>query len=131
MIGRCRESARKEGLEDRISFMLTDLLEYTPDWDFDVSYGIGLFDYISDPLPVLRKMRDVTKDKAIVTFPRLLTWRAPVRKVRLTAKGCPVFFYTKSRINQLMKDAVFARWEITRVGKLYCVVAHVTNQSLV
>ncbi len=126
MIGRCEESARKEGLEDRVKFLQTDLLEYQPDSDFDVSYGIGLFDYISDSLPVLRKMREVTKDKAIMAFPRLMTWRAPVRKVRLTAKGCPVFFYTKSKINQLMKDAGFARWEITRVGKLHCVVAHVS-----
>jgi hypothetical protein len=70
-------------------------------------------------------MREVSKDKAIMAFPRLMTWRAPVRKVRLTAKGCPVYFYTKSKINQLMKDAGFARWEITRVGKLHCVVAHV------
>jgi ubiquinone/menaquinone biosynthesis C-methylase UbiE len=126
MIGRCEESARKKGLEDRVKFMQTDLLEYQPDSDFDVSYGIGLFDYISDSLPVLRKMREVTKDKAIMAFPRLLTWRAPVRKVRLTMKGCPVFFYSKSKINQLMKDAGFARWEITRVGKLHCVVAHVS-----
>lgn len=125
MIGRCEESARKEGLEDRVKFLQTDLLEYQPDSNFDVSYGIGLFDYISDSLPVLTKMREVTTDKAIMAFPRLMTWRAPVRKVRLTAKGCPVFFYTKSKINQLMKDAGFARWEITRVGKLHCVVAHV------
>jgi ubiquinone/menaquinone biosynthesis C-methylase UbiE len=125
MIGRCEESARKENLQDRVTFVQTDLLEYKPDSKFDVSYGIGLFDYISDSLPVLKKMREVTKDKAIMAFPRLMTWRAPVRKVRLTAKGCPVFFYTKSKINQLMKDAGFARWEITRVGKLHCVVAHV------
>jgi ubiquinone/menaquinone biosynthesis C-methylase UbiE len=125
MLGRCEESARKEGLQDRVTFLQTDLLEYQPDTDFDVSFGIGLFDYISDSLPVLKKMREVTKDKAIMAFPRLMTWRAPVRKVRLTAKGCPVFFYTKSKINQLMKDAGFARWEITRVGKLHCVVAHV------
>jgi cyclopropane fatty-acyl-phospholipid synthase-like methyltransferase len=125
MLGRCEESARKEGLQDRVKFLQTDLLEYQPDTDFDVSYGIGLFDYISDSLPVLKKMREVTKDKAIMAFPRLMTWRAPVRKVRLTAKGCPVYFYTKSKINQLMKDAGFARWEITRVGKLHCVVAHV------
>lgn len=125
MLGRCEESARKEGLEDRVKFLQTDLLEYQPESDFDVSYGIGLFDYISDSLPVLKKMREVTKDKAIMAFPRLMTWRAPVRKVRLTAKGCPVYFYTKSKINQLMKDAGFARWEITRVGKLHCVVAHV------
>jgi len=125
MIGRCEESVRKEGLEDRVKFIQTDLLEYEPDSNFDVSYGIGLFDYISDSLPVLKKMREVTKDKAIMAFPRLLTWRAPVRKVRLTMKGCPVYFYSKSKINQLMKDAGFARWEITRVGKLHCVVAHV------
>jgi ubiquinone/menaquinone biosynthesis C-methylase UbiE len=125
MLGRCEESARKEGLQDRVKFLQTDLLEYQPDSKFDVSFGIGLFDYISDSLPVLTKMREVTTDKAIMAFPRLMTWRAPVRKVRLTAKGCPVFFYTKSKINQLLKDAGFARWEITRVGKLHCVVAHV------
>jgi ubiquinone/menaquinone biosynthesis C-methylase UbiE len=125
MIGRCEESARREGLQDRVKFLQTDLLEYQPDANFDVSYGIGLFDYISDSLPVLKKMREVTTDKAIMAFPRLMTWRAPVRKVRLTAKGCPVYFYTKSKINQLMKDAGFARWDITRVGKLHCVVAHV------
>jgi len=125
MLGRCEESARKEGLQERVKFLQTDLLEYEPDSDFDVSFGIGLFDYISDSLPVLTKMREVTTDKAIMAFPRLMTWRAPVRKVRLTAKGCPVFFYTKSKINQLLKDAGFARWEITRVGKLHCVVAHV------
>jgi cyclopropane fatty-acyl-phospholipid synthase-like methyltransferase len=126
MLGRCEESARKEGLQDRVTFLQTDLLEYHPDTNFDVSFGIGLFDYISDSLPVLKKMREVSKDKAIMAFPRLMTWRAPVRKVRLTAKGCPVYFYTKSKINQLMKDAGFARWEITRVGKLHCVVAHVS-----
>jgi 2-polyprenyl-3-methyl-5-hydroxy-6-metoxy-1,4-benzoquinol methylase len=125
MIGRCQESARKNGLEDRLSFLQTDLLEYEPDSDFDVSFGIGLFDYISNPLPVLKRMRELSKDKAIMAFPRLLTWRAPVRKVRLAAKGCPVFFYTRSKINQLLKDAGFARWDITRVGKLHCVVAHV------
>lgn len=125
MIGRCQESATKEGLEDCVKFLQTDLLEYRPNADFDVSYGIGLFDYISDPLPVLKRMREVSKDKVIVAFPRLMTWRAPVRKVRLAVKGCPVYFYTKSKINRLMKDAGFAHWKITRVGKLHCVVAHV------
>ena len=126
MIERCRQSAQKEGLEDRVSFIQTDLLEYEPHSNVDVSFGIGLFDYISDPLPVLKRMREVSEDKAIVAFPRLMTWRAPVRKMRLSVKGCPVYFYTKSRINQLMKDAGFARWEITRVGKLHCVVAQVS-----
>ena len=124
MIERCRQSAERDGV-DCLSFIQTDLLEYEPESTFDVSYGIGLFDYISQPLPVLRKMREVTTDKVIMAFPRLWTWRAPVRKVRLTMKGCPVFFYSKSKINRLMKNAGFASWEVERVGKLHCVVAHV------
>ena len=125
MIGLCKQASVNQNLDDRCTFIQTDLLE----WDnsgmkFDVSFGIGLFDYISDPLPVLRQMRELSTDKAIMAFPRLWTWRAPVRKVRLTMKGCDVFFYSAARINKLMKDAGFSRHTLTRVGKLYCVVAH-------
>lgn len=125
MIGLCKQSSENENLSDRCTFIQTDLLDYNPESSFDVSFGIGLFDYISDPLPVLKKMREVSTDKAIMAFPRLWTWRAPVRKVRLARKGCPVYFYSAARINQLMRDAGFSRHTLTRVGKLYCVVGHV------
>ncbi len=129
MIERCRQSAQRECMEDRVHFVLTDLLEYDADSTFDISYAIGLFDYISDPLPVLKKMRQLTKDRAIISFPRFWTWRAPVRKVRLKIKGCPVFFYTKKRIARLTKDAGFASSKVTRVGKLHCVVAYSGNRE--
>jgi len=124
MIGLCRKSSDAENLSDRCTFIQSDLLEYKPESKFDVSFGIGLFDYISDPLPVLKRMREVSSDKAIMAFPRLWTWRAPVRKVRLTLKGCDVYFYSAARINKLMKDAGFSRHTLTKVGKLYCVVAY-------
>jgi len=125
MIGLCKKSADEQNLSDRCTFIQTDLLEYKPETKFDVSFGIGLFDYIKNPLPVLTKMREVSTDKAIMAFPRLYTWRAPVRKVRLTMKGCDVYFYSAARINQLMKDAGFSRHTLTKVGKLYCVVGYV------
>ena len=125
MIGLFKKSSDAENLSDRCTFIQTDLLEYNPEKKFDVSFGIGLFDYISNPLPVLKKMREVSTDKAIMAFPRLWTWRAPVRKVRLTIKGCDVYFYSAARINQLMKDAGFSRHELTKVGKLYCVIGYV------
>ncbi|HEX6716502.1 MAG TPA: class I SAM-dependent methyltransferase [Pyrinomonadaceae bacterium] len=124
MIGLCKKSAEQQNLADRCTFIQTDLLAYTPETKFDVSFGIGLFDYIREPLPVLRKMCEVVNDKAIMSFPRLYTWRAPIRKVRLNVKGCDVFFYSAARINQLMKDAGFSRHTLTKVGKLYCVVAY-------
>ena len=129
MVERCRRSAEKEGLSDRLTFLHTDLLAYEPDTDFDVSFGIGLFDYISDPLPVMRRMRELTRDKSIMAFPRFWTWRAPVRKARLTMRGCPVYFFTKERVESLLKEAGYKSWEVARVGKLHCVVAHVGAKS--
>jgi 2-polyprenyl-3-methyl-5-hydroxy-6-metoxy-1,4-benzoquinol methylase len=125
MIDLCRKSSQEKNLDDRCTFIQTDLLDYKPDTTFDVSFGIGLFDYISDPLPVLKRMREVSTDKAIMAFPRLWTWRAPVRKVRLARKGCDVYFYSKARIEELLREAGFSRQEIVKVGKLYCCVAHV------
>jgi 2-polyprenyl-3-methyl-5-hydroxy-6-metoxy-1,4-benzoquinol methylase len=125
MIGLCKKSSEDQNLSDRCTFIQTDLLDYKPESSFDVSFGIGLFDYISDPLPVLKGMKEVSTDKAIMAFPRLWTWRAPVRKARLARKGCDVYFYSKPRIEKLLRDAGFRHQEIFRVGKLYCVVAHV------
>ena len=125
MIDLCRKSSQEKNLDDRCTFIQTDLLDYKPETTFDVSFGIGLFDYIKNPLPVLKRMREVSTDKAIMAFPRLWTWRAPVRKVRLARKGCDVYFYSKARIEQLLREAGFKSQEIVRVGKLYCVVAHV------
>lgn len=125
MIDLCRKSSHEKGFDDTCTFIQTDLLDYKPETKFDVSFGIGLFDYISDPLPVLKRMREVSSDKAIMAFPRLWTWRAPVRKVRLARKGCDVYFYSKARIEQLLREAGFKSQEIVKVGKLYCCVAHV------
>jgi 2-polyprenyl-3-methyl-5-hydroxy-6-metoxy-1,4-benzoquinol methylase len=125
MIDLCKQSSVAQNLDDRCTFIQTDLLAYkNSDVKFDVSFGIGLFDYIREPLPVLRRMRELSADKAIMSFPRLWTWRAPVRKVRLSIKGCDVVFYSAARINELMTAAGFSRHTLTKVGKLYCVVAY-------
>ena len=51
--------------------------------------------------------------------------RAPIRKVRLALRGCPVFFFSATRVRTLMQKAGFTRVEIQRVGKLRCVVGFV------
>ncbi|HSE97545.1 MAG TPA: methyltransferase domain-containing protein [Blastocatellia bacterium] len=124
MIDLCKRAAAQNNVEERCTFLQTDLLAWDPAVPFDVSIGIGLFDYISDPLPVLRKMREVTTDKAIMSFPRLWTWRAPIRKARLAMRDCSVFFYTKGQLDSLMREAGFEGYSIATVGKLHCVVAY-------
>jgi SAM-dependent methyltransferase len=125
MVETCRERAHAGNLQDVCSFVQADLLTYQPDARFDVCIGIGLFDYIKDARPVLAKMREVVTDCAIVSLPRLWTWRAAVRKVRLALKGCDVFFYSKGRMDILLKEAGFARYTYEQIGQLYCVTASV------
>ncbi len=123
MVRICQQRAVKEQLGDRCFFIQTDLIGYQPDGKFDVCIGIGLFDYIKEPLPVLTKMRECVQDKVIMSFPRFWTWRAPVRKIRLGLKQCDVYFYTKAKIDSLLKKAGFKRFNIQKIGQLYCVSA--------
>ncbi len=125
MIALCEERARAEGVESVCQFVVGDLLPFVPDRKFDVVIGIGLFDYIREPLPVLAKMAQVITDRAIISLPRLETWRAPVRKLRLALRGCDVYFYSKERLDSLLRQAGFARYECEQVGQLYCVTAFV------
>jgi ubiquinone/menaquinone biosynthesis C-methylase UbiE len=123
MLRMCRDAAEAEGVSGRSDFVRGDVLALARDRRFDVTLGIGLFDYIADPLPVLQRMREVTRDRVILSFPRLGTWRAPVRWVRLSLRGCEVHFYTKRRIKRLLAEAGWRVERLERVGKLYCVVA--------
>jgi cyclopropane fatty-acyl-phospholipid synthase-like methyltransferase len=126
MITLSQEYARKKNVADKCVFVLTDLPNYSPETPFDVSFGIGLFDYVREPLPLLVRMREVSTDKAIASFPRLWTWRAIIRKIRLTIRGCDVYFYSRNRVELLLKEAGFKSWSIESVGKLFCVTARIS-----
>ena len=124
MLEIARRLAEREGVADRCHFAAGDFMDRKFDRRFDVTLAIGLFDYVADCAPFLRKMRRVSRRKVVATFPRRWTWRAPVRKVRLALRGCPVFFFTRRQVERLMADAGFPRFTIARVGKIYFAVGH-------
>jgi 2-polyprenyl-3-methyl-5-hydroxy-6-metoxy-1,4-benzoquinol methylase len=123
MVNHCKKTAEAQKAGDRAEFLRTDLLDYAPARQYHVVIGIGLFDYISDPLPVLKKMRECVDGCCIASFPRFWTWRAPVRKLRLAMRGCFVRFFTRKNIDDLVKAAGFAGYSIETVGKLFCITA--------
>jgi hypothetical protein len=47
----------------------------------------------------------------------------PIRKVRLTLEGCPVYFFRKPQVYKMLQDAGFQVVSCDTVGKLYCVEA--------
>jgi 2-polyprenyl-3-methyl-5-hydroxy-6-metoxy-1,4-benzoquinol methylase len=123
MIDICRRRAQEEKLSDSAEFILTDIVEYNPDRTFDICVGMGLLDYIKDPLPVLTKMRKLTTEKVMLSFPVLWSWRTIPRMIRLGLKRCPVYFYTKRNIRYLIGMAGFKTLTIKQMGPMYFVIA--------
>jgi 2-polyprenyl-3-methyl-5-hydroxy-6-metoxy-1,4-benzoquinol methylase len=97
MVETCEERAGQLGATN-VSFVRGVVQDLPQTEKFDVSIGIGLFDYLENAVPTLRAMREHTTGTVVATFPRLMTWRAPLRKVRLKLRGCPVYFYTKGSV---------------------------------
>lgn len=123
MIDEANEMAAEKKLADHCHFECADIMEFQADEPFDYVIAVGLFDYVKDARHLMQKLRTLTKGKAVMTFPRADTWRAPLRKLRLTLLGCPVFFYTEKRIRDHLMIAGFTVRNLLKVGKLYFVEA--------
>ena len=87
---------------------------------YDVALAVGLFDYIEHPLPALRAIRKKCRQRLLATFPKRNTWRAPVRKLRLALKGCPVYFYRPEEIKSLAEASGWSKVDLTELECIYC-----------
>jgi SAM-dependent methyltransferase len=111
------------GVADRCEFHEADVLNWKTDDRFDLTIAIGFWDYIADPRSRLEVIRGITRERFLSAWPRLWTWRMPIRKVRLKVSGCPVYFYRKPQVHALLESAGFRVVRTDVVGKLFCVEA--------
>jgi ubiquinone/menaquinone biosynthesis C-methylase UbiE len=113
--------AEKEGVTERCKFVLSDALNWKTDEKFDLVIAIGFWDYVVDPLPTLKVIRSLTKTTFLSAWPRAGTLRAGIRKVRLKADGCPVYFFTLPQVEDLLQRAGFRVESREILGQLHCV----------
>jgi 2-polyprenyl-3-methyl-5-hydroxy-6-metoxy-1,4-benzoquinol methylase len=113
--------AEKEGVADRCQFVLNDVLDWKTDQQFDLVIAIGFWDYVADPFPRLQVIRKLTKTTFLSAWPRDATLRAAIRKVRLKAAGCPVYFWSSPQVEDYLTRAAFRVESRQVVGQLHCV----------
>lgn len=113
--------ARQQGVANRCQFALTDVLDWTTDQRFDLVIAIGFWDYVADPLPRLQVIRKLTQKTFLSAWPRASTLRAAIRKVRLQAAGCPVYFWTSAQVEDYLNHAGFRIESREVLGQLHCV----------
>lgn len=87
-------------------FICCDFLhDFTTKQKYDISIAIGFFDYVHDPIVILKKIKSVTNNKFIASYPAKFSLNTPLRKIWLKSRNCPVFFYTTKNIKKIYTKA--------------------------
>ena len=125
MIDLAREYAQQLGVADRCEFIAGAFPEAVPDETYDASTAMGFFDYIEDPVPIVTRMRELTRQTMVMSFPKAREWRVPVRRLRFKMLRCPLFLYSEDRVKTILRDAGIQRYDWLPLDRDYVVVAHI------
>jgi SAM-dependent methyltransferase len=123
MLRLAKQLVEQDGVAARCDFVLGDILDWKTDRTFDAVIAIGFWDYVADPLPRLKVIRQISRDSFLSAWPRTGTWRMVLRKLRLNLAGCPVYFWSESQVRSFLEQAAFEVESCEIYGQLYCVEA--------
>ena len=122
MIAIADRRAGEQGAADRCTFLAEDFLDWQAPEPFDLTIATGVLDYVSDPHPLMTKMAADTRGKVLVSFPKKWHPLVPLRKIRLSMEGCPVFFYTKADVQALGERYLKGGFTIEPLGRDYLLI---------
>jgi ubiquinone/menaquinone biosynthesis C-methylase UbiE len=127
MIEIADELAKKAGVADRCEFVVGS---FPDDIDpsegpFDASTANGFFDYVQDPALLIARMRELTRGTMIMSFPKAVEWRVPLRRLRFWLKGTPLFLYRETQVRDILAKAGVTDYEMIYLDRDYLVVAKV------
>ena len=125
MLELAKQLVERDGVAARCDFVLSDILDWKTERNFDEVIAIGFWDYVADPLPRLKVIRQISRGSFLSAWPRTGTWRMALRKVRLKLAGCPVYFWSEPQVRSFLEQAGFKVESCEIYGQLYCVAARV------
>lgn len=98
----------------KLKFIAADFMRAEFDRKYDLTVAMGVFDYVAEPEKFLGKMKALSSRAALVSFPAVNPIRTPIRKFRYFFKRCPVYFYTRKKIELLAEACGFKSWRILK-----------------
>lgn len=127
MIDIANQLATQAGVADRCEFRVGAFPEVIgkDEGPFDAATANGFFDYVDEPVSIIDAMRRLTKGKLIMSFPKAVEWRVPIRRVRFWIKGTPLFLYRERQVRDILAAAGVTSYELVHLDRDYLVVADV------
>lgn len=104
MAATARDRLLAAGLADKSLIIQGDAASFSHGSDFDLVYALGVFDYLSDPLPLLTSMIRASRNRILFSFRRLWAFRAPLRKLTYHLTGCPIYLYTAGEMRKHLES---------------------------
>jgi 2-polyprenyl-3-methyl-5-hydroxy-6-metoxy-1,4-benzoquinol methylase len=123
MLELARKYAAAERVAERCVFIRTDFDSFTDVRPFDVTIGIGFFDYVADPLRTLRHMRELTRGRVLASFPAPQLVRSQLRSRRYAAQGVHVRYYGRAEVGKLANEAGFRTTSVIPISAGHFLVA--------
>lgn len=125
------ESYKKRmGSVPRIKFEAKNFMkDFDKNKKYDITIAMGVFDYVKHPADFIAKMKHITKDAMILSFPKRYTPQMPIRKMWLALRHCPVYFYTKNEVIKILKKAGVNKCAIGDVSAGYQVYAEISSDN--
>lgn len=108
MINIAKSRAKEADLGDDCQFITGNFMNHDfGDEKFEISFATGVFDYIPPEIRTdfLEKMKNLSTEFVIASFPKKYSLHALLRKIWLYSKNIPVYFYSQSDIDTLFMSA--------------------------
>src|SRR5204863_2120031 len=126
MLDLARKHAERAGVADACEFRIAQFPEpeAASDEVFDYCTAMGYFDYVPDPAEHLQRMRELTSGTIVASFPKAGGFKALVRRGRFKINRCPLFLYTREKIEAIVSRAGIERYELVELDRDYILFAH-------
>jgi ubiquinone/menaquinone biosynthesis C-methylase UbiE len=106
---------------DRCSFLEMDIMAFPDTQRFDFVVGMGLMDYIGEPMPLLEKLLRLVNRRAMFSFPAAGGFLAWQRKIRYRSR-CELYFYSEQKIAELFTNFSNFEYRIEKISRDYFVL---------
>jgi len=120
---------KENNIKLKVRYLFTDFMKNFNNKElFDLTLALGVFDYIENPIPFLKKMKNLSREKLIGSFPAKLSFKMPIRKIWLWSRKCPVYFYAKKKISLIFDTLGITDYKIIKMPSNYFVKAKISKE---
>jgi SAM-dependent methyltransferase len=122
MLALARKSAGAMEHNGSISFIKADYLENNFPEKIDAACLMGFFDYIRDPVTLMKKLKKEISKEIYASFPKNSGLLALIRRMRYRLRNCPLFLYSRYEIEKILDESGLAgQYTIQDFGRDYYV----------